>query len=85
MPLFYFDVRTQHGLDADDTGLELGSAEAAFLAGFAAIPGMALDLMRHGKAPGGYAFQIRDRSGNLLWDIPFGEVLGQVTELPRRP
>lgn len=89
MPLFYFDMRTPQGVEPDEIGLDLGSAEAAYLEACAAVPGISLDLMRKGGIPGGCSFEVRDALGQVHWEIPFGEILGRLPELshprPRIP
>ncbi|MGH1574977.1 DUF6894 family protein [Methylobacterium sp. P31] len=75
MPLFFFDVRSRCDLKADDTGLELASAEVAYLEACKAIPGLTADLVRAGNTPQSYAFEVTDEAGRLLWLIPFSEIL----------
>ncbi|AWN37755.1 DUF6894 family protein [Methylobacterium radiodurans] len=77
MPVFYFDVRARGRLEADETGLELASAEAAYLEACAAIPGLTADLLRTGEHPCGYALVVADEAGRLLFEIPFHEILGR--------
>jgi hypothetical protein len=75
MPLFFFDVRSRCALEADDTGLELASAEVAYLEACKAIPELTADLVREGNTPQSYAFEVTDEAGRLLWLIPFSEIL----------
>ena len=78
MPLFFFHVRSAQGLERDAIGLELPSAEAAYLEAFEAVPGLALELLARGGSPGQYAFEVVDRRGMVLWDIPFAEIFERI-------
>ena len=75
MPIFFFDMRTRRRLEPDESGLELASAEAAYLAACAAIPGLAAELLRRGDQARRYAFVVMNEAGHLLWKIPFLEIL----------
>lgn len=77
MPVYFFDVCARGRLEADETGLELASAEAAFLEACAAIPGLTAELLRAGDHPSEYAFVVADEAGRVLFEIPFQEVLGR--------
>ncbi|MEE7463853.1 hypothetical protein MFUR16E_22915 [Methylobacterium fujisawaense] len=77
-------MQTSPGFRPDRVGLSLCSAEAAYLAACEAIPRLTLELLRNGDTPGGYAFEIRDARGRLLWEVPFAEVLDRIHKLPRR-
>ena len=77
MPVFFFDVCARGRLEADDTGLNLASAEAAYLEACAAVPGLTAELLRAGEHPRGYAFVVADEAGRVLFEIPFQEILGK--------
>lgn len=77
MPWFYFDLRTPHGLDHDEIGLELVDVETAYLEAYAGIESMANDLFRCGTLPVWCTFEIRDAKNRLLMEVPFSEALGQ--------
>lgn len=77
MPLFFFDLRSRSGLHHDDTGLEFASAEIAYIEACKAIPDLTCELVRAGGTPQGYAFEVADEAGRILWHIPFGEILGR--------
>lgn len=81
MPLFHFHLRTPHGLDRDDTGLDMANVEAAYLEACRAIPDMALELMQKGESPGRYSFKVTNAVGQVVWLIPFTEVLGRIPGL----
>ncbi|ARO53929.1 hypothetical protein B2G69_07040 [Methylorubrum zatmanii] len=73
MPVFFFDVRWSRGLEADETGLDLASAEVAYLEACKAIPDLTVELMRMGDNPRDYSFEVADEAGRVLWRIPFTE------------
>lgn len=75
MPVFFFDVCVRGRLEPDEVGLELPSAEAAYLEACAAIPGLTAELLRAGDQPRGYAFVVADEAGRILFEIPFDEIL----------
>lgn len=75
MPLFYFHLRTPHGLDPDEDGLVLADVETAYLQACAAIPEMAADFARAGLSPIPYTFVIADALGEILIEVPFSERL----------
>ncbi|KQO86240.1 hypothetical protein ASF36_25040 [Methylobacterium sp. Leaf90] len=73
MPVFFFDVRWSMGLEADQVGLDLASAELAYLEACKAIPGLTAELLSVGDNPRDYSFEIADEAGRVLWRIPFTE------------
>lgn len=75
MPVFFFDLYARGRLEADEAGLELPSAETAYLQACAAIPPLVSELLRSGDRPRGYSFVATDEAGRVLFDIPFHEVL----------
>ena len=83
MPLFYFNLRTRRGLELDEIGLNLGSAEAAYLEAHASVPGITLDMLMEGGLPGACSFEVRDALGQLHWEIPFSEVLDPIRGGPQ--
>lgn len=84
MPVFYFDLCARGRVRADEAGLKLASAEAAYLEACAAIPGMTAELLRAGDHPRGYSFVVTNEAGHVLFDIPFHEILDRGAA-PRRP
>jgi hypothetical protein len=70
MPVFFFDWCARGCLEADEAGLELASAEAAYLEACSAIPGLTAELLRFGDHPKGYAFVVTDEVGRVLFKIP---------------
>lgn len=84
MQRFYFNLRTSYGLEVDDNGIELASAEAAYLEAYRAAPGLAMEVVSSGGDPADYTFEVMNEVGQLLWDLPFREALGRILRL-RRP
>ncbi|WP_132254575.1 DUF6894 family protein [Methylobacterium segetis] len=75
MPWFYFHLRTPDGLDRDEIGLELIGIEAAYLDACRAIPMMADELLEKKVDPRCCCFEITDRAGQALLELPFTEIL----------
>jgi len=73
MPVFFFDVRSSRGLEADLSGLDLASAEVAYLKACKTIPYLTAELLSVGDNPRDYSFEIADEAGRVLWCIPFSE------------
>ncbi|GJE33701.1 DUF6894 family protein [Methylobacterium oxalidis] len=75
MPQFFFHLRTLQGLDADDIGLELADAETAYLCAYEAIPTMSADYVQQAHDPRQFEFEITDKVGRVLFELPFTEAL----------
>jgi hypothetical protein len=75
MPLFFFHLRTPHGLERDAFGLDRPSVEAAYLEACRTIPDLCVDLLNEGAAPLACAFLICDADGTELIEVPFNEQL----------
>ncbi|MBQ0819502.1 hypothetical protein KBI52_04600 [Microvirga sp. HBU67558] len=85
MPRFYFHLRGgPEGLSRDGTGLDLPDVETAYLEAYDAVIDTGRELIIEGLNPQGYAFEITNRSGELMVEIPFAEVLDRHAE-PRPP
>ncbi|GJE74220.1 DUF6894 family protein [Methylorubrum suomiense] len=76
MPVFFFDVCARGRLEADEAGLELANAEAAYLEACAAIPGLTAELLRAGDEPRGCAFVVANEARRILFGVPFHESQG---------
>ena len=76
MPKFFFHLRDgRHGISQDDMGLVFPDAEAAYLDAFQAARDMAQEWLRHGRNVRGYAFEVLNEAGDLIFELPFAEVL----------
>ncbi|WP_132251793.1 DUF6894 family protein [Methylobacterium segetis] len=84
MPRFYFHLRTPDGLVPDDTGLDLVGIEAAYLDACRSIPAMAAELLQRRVDPSRHGFEITDRGGQILMEIPFTEI-ARANPAPARP
>jgi len=84
MPHFYFHLRTPAGWERDDIGLDFIGLEAAYLDACRAIPAMAAELAKSKHDPLRYVFEIADKAGQLLMEVPFSEMLDKGHK-PRRP
>jgi hypothetical protein len=86
MPRFFFHLRSQDGLSADETGTDFPCLEEAYLGTCDAILEMAVEMLRARQNPTKDAFEIADDRGNVLMEVPFSEVLwpGAVTNKPVR-
>lgn len=80
MPRYFFHLRTPHGLERDDTGLDFAALEDAYLEACEAIPSLAADALRNRQHPTDYAFHISDASGRTLLDVPFTEMVARPLE-----
>jgi hypothetical protein len=83
MPRFYLHLWTGAEYITDQEGDELESADAAYLEAFEAAKEMAVDLIRSHANPTQHRFDVLDRSGRILFEVPFTEVLGKVRKPPQ--
>ncbi|MER2269466.1 DUF6894 family protein [Methylobacterium oxalidis] len=87
MPHYYFHLRTPHGLQWDEEGVPFTGLDEAYLDVCRAIAEMVVDLIHAGMPRVELLrcdFEIADREGRLLMDVPFAEVLDRNT-VPARP
>ena len=75
MPCFFFHLRSAVENSEDDLGTELPNAEAAYLEACAAALEMSIEMLRKRIDPAPHSFRVMDVRGQLLFDIPFSEVL----------
>lgn len=84
MPLFFFHLRTDRGLDRDDVGTPFPDLDTAYLDACRAIPEMLKGLHDGGHDPMRCAFEIADEDGRPLMDVPFAERLTRAINRPPR-
>jgi hypothetical protein len=84
MPRFYLHLWTGAEYITDQEGDELESAHAAYLEAFEAAKEMAADMVRNHSDPTQHRFDVFDRSGRVLFEVPFSEVLGKAPKRLRR-
>jgi hypothetical protein len=84
MAQFFFHLRGNlHGLSRDELGLEFPDVETAYLEAFRAARDMQQELVARGQDPRGYGFEVVNASDELVFDLPFSEVLDH--QAGRRP
>ena len=84
MAHFFFHLRGSYqGLSRDELGLEFPDVEAAYLEAFQAAHDMQQELLARGQNPRGYAFEVVNAEDELVFDLPFSEVLDR--QAGRRP
>jgi hypothetical protein len=75
MPRFFFDFRQGQDHCADEQGTEFTSAEQAYLEAFKAAQDMWSELLRQRRDPTQCVFEVRDERRELLFVLPFQEVI----------
>lgn len=75
MPRFYFDLSTSEHFERDAVGAMFATLEAAYLDACRAVIDISFELLRERKDPSRYQFEIRDAGGQVVWELPFAEVL----------
>jgi hypothetical protein len=75
LPQFYFDLRSDKGVERDASGLEFPSLEMAYLDAFRAAQAMWVEMLATREDPTVYTFEISDAEGRWLLSLPFSEVL----------
>ena len=84
MPLFFFHLRGgPDGLSLDRDGLDLLDVEAAYLEAHQTALDMAQEWLRKGRSPRGYAFEVANGAGEVVFEVPFAEALDR--QAGRRP
>lgn len=77
MPRFFYDFFDGQTWSQDDEGIELPSAEQAFVEAFAGARGMWHELVDDRSNPLACAFDIRGEGGQSLFRFDFTELLGR--------
>ena len=75
MPRYYFHLRPADEIGDDYLGTNLPNAEAAYLEACAAALEISFEMLRKRIDPAPHSFRVTDASGELLFEIPFSEVL----------
>src|SRR5690348_12193979 len=75
MNRFYFHFRQGVTLSVDDEGCTFASAEDAYLGAFTAAREMWHELLFQREDPRACSFDVTDKQGQLLFTLPFSEVL----------
>ncbi len=87
MARYFFHFRNGEMLTRDELGIEFDSAAMALAEGAKAAIAMWSELLEQRSEPTRCAFEISDEGGNVLFVLPFSEVLErcQLTRLRRPP
>jgi hypothetical protein len=87
IPHFYFDYFNGNRLEeaAADDGLELPDADAAYLEAFRAATEIWGEALHARRNPIRDYFRVRDRTGTVVLELPFAEVLESNRGGPLRP
>jgi hypothetical protein len=75
IPLFFFDYFDGQQLHRAEDGLELRDVDAAYLEAFKAATEIWGEALRARRNPDADAFSIRDRTGRVVLELPFAEIL----------
>jgi hypothetical protein len=84
MPRFFFDFFDGQSWSADEHGLDLDSAEQAYLEAFAGARSMWAELSDGHRDPSACAFEVKGTDGKAVLRFDFAELLGK-REPPARP
>jgi hypothetical protein len=87
MSTFYFHFRQGPDLTKDQQGSEFDTVENAYLSAFRAAQDMWRDLLVERQDPRRCSFEVNDTDEQLLFVLPFSEVLDVCTDTgaPKRP
>src|SRR5215207_6775463 len=83
MPRYFFHLSAPGGYSPDDLGVEFAGIEAAYLGAYQAALDMSIEMLRDRVDPTRHSFEISDRAGHVLFELPFSEVMRPAGKLPR--
>jgi hypothetical protein len=83
MPRYYFHLSEPGAYSPDDLGVEFAGIEAAYLAAYQAALDMSIEMLRERVDPARHSFEIADQTGQVLFELPFSEVMRPAGKLPR--
>jgi hypothetical protein len=75
MPRYFFHLSAPGSYSADDLGVEFSGVEEAYLGAYQAALDMGIEMLRQRIDPAPHSFEIADQSGQLLFELPFAEVM----------
>ena len=75
MPQYFFHLRSPEGRSHDDIGVELSDTETAYLEAHRAALDISMEMLREHRDPSRHRFEITDADGQLMFDLPFTEVM----------
>jgi hypothetical protein len=82
MSRYFFDFRQNGVLASDTVGCEFPDAERAYLEAFQAAQEMWTELLAQRRDPRRCCFEVHDGNGNLLFVLPFREILEACHDCP---
>ena len=82
MARYFFDLVSPDGVSADDIGTDLPNAESAYLQAYEAALEMSFEMLRERVDPSRHKFEIIDKDGRRIFDIPFAEVMRPADRRP---
>ncbi|MFB0613920.1 DUF6894 family protein [Aurantiacibacter poecillastricola] len=85
MALYFFHFESDEGVFPDDMGLDLATAEDAYLEAVRSAHGIWSEMLGNREDPRNCRFRIVDCNGVELYDVPFAELLESCRNAPRRP
>lgn len=80
MPRFFFDFSQAGDFTADAVGIELADSEESYLEAIKAAQEMWSELLKQRSDPRCCRFEVRSEGGDVLFCIPFQEVLDCCTQ-----
>ena len=83
MPMFFFHLRAPGTFERDEEGLQCPDFETAYLEAYRAIPDLTAEFIRQGRDPMDLAFEITDADDQLLFEMPFTELVRGEPKAPR--
>lgn len=83
MPRFFFDFCQAGDFTADTAGIELADVEESFLEAVKGAQEMFSELLKLRRDPRHCRFEVRSEGGDVLFHLPFQEVLDCCTESRR--
>ena len=75
MPRFFFDFSQAGDFTADAVGIQLADSEESYLEAIKAAQEMWSELLKERRDPRRCRFEVRSEGGDVLFCIPFQEVL----------
>lgn len=85
MPRFFFDFRQGAEICPDAEGTEFAHVEQAYLESFRAAQDMWGELLRQRRDPRRCLFEVRNGKRELLFVLPFMEVIESCTDRQQNP
>jgi hypothetical protein len=75
MPRYFFHLSAPDTYSRDEVGVEFSGVEAAYLGAHQAALDMGIEMLRQRVDPVPHSFEITDEAGEVLFDLPFSEVM----------